>query len=56
MKRSEAYWILNEMYADANEIQRQAISIAQYDIECVDLWYDLMAEKKYNSQHKPKEE
>lgn len=37
MKRVEAYFILNEMWKDANEKQREAIDIAQNDIEFVDL-------------------
>lgn len=37
MKRSEAYFILEDMWQDANEQQREAIGIAQNDIQLVDL-------------------
>lgn len=37
MKRSEAYYILEDMWRDANEQQREAIGIAQQDIQFVDL-------------------
>ena len=37
MKRSEAYFILEDMWWDANNQQREAIEIAQDDIQFVDL-------------------
>ena len=37
MKRSEAFWILDKMYADANEKQKQALAVAQNDIQFLDL-------------------
>lgn len=37
MKRSEAYYILEDMRRDANDQQREAIGIAQNDIQLVDL-------------------
>ena len=37
MKRSEAYYILEDMWRDANNQQREAIEIAQDDIQFVDL-------------------
>ena len=37
MKRSEAYYILEDMWQDANNQQREAIDIAQRDIQFVDL-------------------
>lgn len=37
MKRSEAYFILEDMWRDANNQQREAIEIAQDDIQFVDL-------------------
>ena len=40
MERSEAYWILHNMWSDATEEQREALSIAQRDIEFVDLMDD----------------
>ena len=40
MKRVEAYHILHDMWKDANEKQREAIEIAQNDIEFVDLMPD----------------
>ena len=42
MKRSEAYHILQNMYDEATEEQRAAISIAMDDIEFVDLMPDDM--------------
>lgn len=45
MKRSEAFWILNEMYELANEAQKQALNIAQRDIEFVDLMPDVPVQR-----------
>ena len=45
MKRSEAFWILNEMYELANEAQKQALDIAQRDIEFVDLMPDVPVQR-----------
>ena len=45
MKRIEAYFILNELWKDANEKQREAISIAQNDIEFVDLMPEEVAKR-----------
>ena len=45
MKRSEAFWVLNEMYELANEAQKQALNIAQEDIEFVDLMPDVPVQR-----------
>lgn len=45
MKRSEAFWILNEMYELANEAQKQALDIARRDIEFVDLMPDVPVQR-----------
>ena len=45
MKRSEAFWVLNEMYKLANEAQKQALNIAQRDIEFVDLMPDVPVQR-----------
>lgn len=45
MKRSEAFWILNEMYELANEAQKQALAIAQRDIEFVDFMPDVPVQR-----------
>lgn len=45
MKRVEAYFILNELWKDANEKQREAISIAQNDIEFVDMMPEEVANR-----------
>ena len=45
MKRSEAFWVLNEMYELANEAQKQALNIAQRDIEFVDLMPDVPVQR-----------
>ena len=42
MSRPEAFWVLNEMLGDATEDQKEALRIAQYDIEFVDLMQDDM--------------
>ena len=42
MKRSEAYHILGKMWEDATPEQAEAISMAQNDIEFVDLMPDDM--------------
>ena len=40
MLRSEAWEILGELWDNANEAQREALHIAQHDIEFVDLMPD----------------
>ena len=37
MERHKAYWHLHELWSDASEKQREALSIAMQDIEFVDL-------------------
>ena len=41
MKRSEAYHMLNELYQYATEEQQKALSIAQDDIQMVDLMFNI---------------
>ena len=45
MKRSEAYHVLNELYQYATEIQQEALSIAQDDVQMVDLMQDMTVQR-----------
>lgn len=47
MKRSEAFWVLNGMHDIANEEQKQALDIAQKDIEFVDLMSEEMLVQRW---------
>lgn len=49
MKRIEAYHILHDMWKDADEKQREAINIAQNDIEFVDLMMNWLKQYKENT-------
>jgi len=55
MERSEAYWILHNMWDKANEEQREALSIAQRDIEFVDLMDDRFLPVKHGRWVKDKD-